>query len=232
MYIFVDSQAAIQRLNQPLNNHITKKARQYAKALAQLGIEVTIQWCPSHASIFGNEQADELAKKGLSATRSPEAYTSISFLKRQLKELDVENWKTNWENSNKGKGQLYSSIALSSMKFSRKPYILEVPRKNQGAYIQLKTGVGYLKPYFFKIGRASDGRCFGNCNSKQDTRHLILECKNYKKERKKVQKRLALPLSLQLLFNTNKGKEALAEYLIETGVATADWYTNAGRIEA
>ena len=41
---------------------------------------------------------------------------------------------------------------------------------------------------------------------------------------------LGQPLMLQLLFNTKKGKEALAEFLMVTRIATADWYQNAGKV--
>src|SRR4051812_46171336 len=117
----------------------------------------------------------------------------------------------------------------NSMKFSRTPSILEVPRKHQGAYIQLKTGIGYFKAYFNKIGKAENSRCFGRCAARQTPKHLLLECKTYKKERKRMEKSIKAPLTLQLLFNTKKGKEALAEYLIGTEIATAAWYLNAGR---
>jgi ribonuclease HI/exonuclease III len=230
VYIFVDSQAAINKLDQPLNTHITKAARLYAKQLSDLGVKLVIQWCPSHTGILGNEGADLLAKKGLKAKKSKEAFTSLSFLKRRMKEIDVDNWKANWEKSSKGKGAIYQAVMKNRMKFSRTPSILEVPRKHQGAYIQLKTGIGYFKAYFNLIGRAENNRCFRRCAAKQTAKHLLLECKNYKKERRKIARKLKAPLSLQQLFNTKKGKEALAEYLMDTEIATAVWYENAGRI--
>jgi ribonuclease HI len=230
VYIFVDSQAAIKKLDQTLNNHITKAARLYAKQLGEMGVRVVVQWCPSHVGIAGNEGADQLAKEGLTAKKSKEAFTSLSFLKRKIKEIDVENWQSNWEKNSKGKGVIYQTVMQSSMKFSRTPCILEVPRKHQGAYIQLKTGIGYFKAYFHTIGRVEDSRCFGRCAARQTAKHLLLECKNHRKEREKMAKQVKAPLSLQLLFNTKKGKDALAEYLMDTEIATAAWYQNAGRL--
>ena len=195
-----------------------------------MGVEVVIQWCPSHTGIYGNECADALAKKSLEAPKSKEAFTSISYIRRCMKELDVKNWQSNWTNSKTGQGLVYQSVVQDSLVFSQKPALLEVPRKHQGAYIQLKTGIGYFKSYLFKIGRAEDNRCFGGCIARQTPRHLLLECKRYKEERQKMIKRLKAPLTLQQLLNTKRGKKALAGYLMETGIATADWYENAGRM--
>ena len=57
LYIFVDSQAAIQRLHNPGNPTI-QKAKGIAETLVRRGIRIHIVWCPSHQGIPGNEIAD------------------------------------------------------------------------------------------------------------------------------------------------------------------------------
>ncbi len=105
-----------------------------------------------------------------------------------------------------------------------------MPKRHQAAYIQLKTGIGYLKPYFRKIGKAEDDKCFGDCNFKQTTKHLLLECPSYSEERKRMRKALGrLPLTLQILLCTREGKNALATFLGETEICTAGWYINGGQ---
>jgi len=198
---------------------------------------------PSHQSILGNELADSFAKKALKKPIDREAFTSISYIRRHFKELDTQNWAQNWdkqlalESMGKkavGLGKAYRKISGNLLRFKRNPEILHVPRKCQSAYIQLKTGIGYLKPYFRLIGRCTDNKCFGTCNYKQTTKHLILDCKNYKTARKTLYKALekaGLPVSLQNIFGTRKGKEALGEFLVTTEICTANWFTNAGQIE-
>ncbi len=44
-------------------------------------------------------------------------------------------------------------------------------------------------------------------------------------------KESGLPFSLQTLFGTKAGKEALAEFLVNSGIYTAKWYTNTGQLE-
>jgi hypothetical protein len=48
----------------------------------------------------------------------------------------------------------------------------------------------------------------------------VLHCKQYRKERKKIEKALGLTLSLSKLFNTRKGKEAILAFLQKTQIAT------------
>jgi ribonuclease HI len=69
VYIYINSQAAIQRLQkiQDLGSGrgIVQKCTILAQSLRDKGVEITIRWIPGHSKILGNEIADELAKKEL-----------------------------------------------------------------------------------------------------------------------------------------------------------------------
>ena len=87
-----------------------------------------------------------------------------------------------------------------------------------------------MKAYSQRIGKSIDNKCFGNCNGKQNTNHLILHCKKYDEERKRMRKRMKenrLPFTLQALFCTDRGKEALTDYLTDTEICTAKWFITA-----
>jgi len=74
-----------------------------------------------------------------------------------------------------------------------------------------------------KIGKADGDRC-RSCNMKENTEHLVLHCTRYNKERREMKRALlGLPLTLQVLFCTIAGKEALASYLQKTKICTAEW---------
>ncbi len=50
-------------------------------------------------NIYGNEKADEKAKVDLKLrTVHDEAITSLSFLKRKVKECCLNNWQKEWQN--------------------------------------------------------------------------------------------------------------------------------------
>ena len=65
VYVFVDSQAAIARLERYRGHEIVQEAWAAAEVLRARGTRVYIQWRPSHTVAFvGNEMADTLARKG------------------------------------------------------------------------------------------------------------------------------------------------------------------------
>ena len=184
--------------------------------------------------IAGNELADQLAKKGLTAKPDRrDVYVSLSHLRRKAKEATIVSWKDDWEREAsvekqglraRGLGKLYRIIAQGNLAFSLKPSIPALPRRNEAAYIQLKTGIGYLKAYQRLIGKREDDRCGKNCRKSQTTKHLVLECERYSEQRKQLREALrGIPLTLQVLFGTKRGKEALAKFLICTEICTAKW---------
>ena len=63
VYIFVDSQAAIQKVSG--FSDTAANIRLQLTKLANKNITITLAWCPSHRGVLGNELADTLAKKDL-----------------------------------------------------------------------------------------------------------------------------------------------------------------------
>src|SRR2546423_12283427 len=93
----------------------------------------------------------------------------------------------------KGLGRQYRYISRETLYYSLKPrpHVLNLPKRTLSAYIQLKTGKGYLRTYQHMIRKAPDNKCY-MCSGrrKQSTKHLILECKVYKEERQQLRKSL------------------------------------------
>ena len=111
--------------------------------------------------------------------------------------------------------------------------LLARSKRTQATYYQLKLGKGFFKQFSKAIGKDDKGECFGNCNSLQTPKHLLLRCKHYKKERKKITEALNTPtptLTLQQLFTTAKGSAALLAFLEKTNIATASWLLAAGAL--
>jgi len=97
IWIFSDSQAALKRLK---NREV--RAGQYYTHQVQIGIErlwqknnhmqINLQGVPGHMNSYGNEKADEKAKLGSKLrTIHHKAITSLSFLKRKVKECCLED---------------------------------------------------------------------------------------------------------------------------------------------
>jgi ribonuclease HI len=229
VYLFVDSQAAIARLEG--FSSFARQAKGLLVALAAKGISTYISWCPSHQGIIGNECADNLAKAGLNAGLVGLLLITFSYLKRKKREAYMASWKANWaaeealRTKGKGLGLLYRRIAQDSLTFALKPTIpVGFPRATQSAYIQLKTGVGYLRTFQVRIGKRLLAEC-PECSVPETTTHLILRCKRYSVERQALARSLLpeAPLTLHFLFSTKVGRQALFQYLKATGICTAKW---------
>ena len=78
IYIFVDSQAAIARLQNRQGAKTVQDATSAAERLQNHGAKVFIQWCPSHMGIPGNELADLLAKQGIENPQ-PKYHANVSL---------------------------------------------------------------------------------------------------------------------------------------------------------
>jgi ribonuclease HI len=240
IHIFVDSQAAILRIRNPKGNRWAQRIQNTARALRRRA-EIRISWCPGHCGIFGNEAVDARAKEALEKPATHEAYTSTSYIKRLVKAKGLQKWRDIWDSEAlkgeraKGLGKLYQEIARDSLRFNFKPQLLNLPRKHQAAFIQLKTGIGYLATHQKRVGNTPNDTCFGRCTARQTTQHLILECKLYRNQRASIARALRkarIPLTLQALFNTTAGRDALQPYLLSTKVCTAHWFYHMGAEEA
>jgi ribonuclease HI len=62
-----------------------------------MDIHTHIHWVPGHVEVEGNEKADQLAKKGTEHKRKErDADTSITYIKRQIREKAMETWRKRW----------------------------------------------------------------------------------------------------------------------------------------
>lgn len=229
VFIFIDSQAAIRRLE-----GYSDLAIRIRGLLERLYLTYTIRldWCPSHVGIFGNEFADRLAKKGLEAPFRGTPTASISYLRRKVRKTCLERWKTLWVEEEtrgpkaQGLGKHYRRVKRDQLRFTYKPDpdLAKAPRPTLSAYYQLLFGIGYLKAYLKQTNRTSFEEC--RCGYyRHSTSHLLLSCSNYTKERQTLRKALrGQPLALPTLFSTKVGRKALLAFIEKTRVCTAAWY--------
>ena len=189
--------------------------------------------------------ANTLARKGLENREEIQRKRTmfLPHLRRVAKMQVLTAWRDQWQalanNEEQGKtatgmGRLYKLISKDLLAFSFHPRksLISLPKTVVSAYIQLKTGKGLLKSFQYTIGKASNDNCFCGTGKSQDTRHLLLECEEYKTARCRLKKRLKnIPLQLNVLFCTSKGQVALAQFLQETRICMKGWQENTGSEE-
>ena len=97
-----------------------------------------------------------------------------------------------------------------------------LPRNITSIIVQLRIGYRYFNSYLVRI--PSSGVLLQRCNcgpTPQTPKHLILECKFYNDQRKKLKESLkGLPLYLSTVLYTSRGIKALAKYISNTRIAT------------
>ena len=231
IYIFVDSQAAIQRL-QSRGSATVQQAKAATQQLIQrYGARIHITWCPGHEGINGNEIADQQAKLGLQKPISPKAQVTVSYLRSLARQNATEQWHQIHQRPGLiGLGKHYGRVIRDSATYASKPHkaFKAFSKHSLSAYIQLKTGIGALKTHLHTIKKADSSRC-NRCNSRknQSPTHLLLYCSAYNAERKDLRKALrGLPPTLHTLFCTGIGRLALATYINSTGICMPRWSQN------
>ncbi|WP_432712296.1 reverse transcriptase domain-containing protein [Pedobacter sp.] len=232
--VFADNQAAIQRIQTPSDNPGQSwqiRCLKAANKAKRKGTTIKLCWVPGHQDILGNEKADSLAKEAAKLPPSTTT-TSLAIASIRTKDLAKDQWNQELQN--------YSAkaIALNSNTYAAKFFLqirnkLRVPqgisREIASAFYQLKTGHGYNKAYLARIGKTTSSNC--RCSSaKQTAEHLLLHCKNYNKDRRKLVKDLGNKQpSLALLLHTTKGITATTNFLETTKIGTRKWHL--GQIE-
>ena len=187
-------------------------------------MDVKLHWCPGHQGIQGNELADNLARKGLDQVAlSRDKFTSHSFLKEQIRKSIIQAWNSDWtkqvlreEEGRKavGLGRFYRISARQSTPTCNLKSIKldKYSRGTQSLYFQARTGIGNTLAYLKLIGKVSSDICNFCYRKKQTMQHLLLHCHQFSADRKMAYEGLE-PLNLQILFNTNVGREKLLRYL-------------------
>ena len=226
--IYSDNQAALLRhssFSDRSGQQWVYRSIQAAKKLEENGVTVSLEWVPGHCDIPGNTEVDGLAKDAALEPPDPYYTTSLAHILEQVSNKRKEEWMDNLTKlKEKYPGNPRSYINLFPWQIRKK---LRTPRGSKkeicSSFFQLKLGHGYFKSYLKRIGKIVDDECV--CGRKQTAEHLLLECRRYRNERRKIEDNLCCTrLTLPLLLHTNKGVDATLEYIKKTKISTRRWY--------
>ena len=106
-------------------------------------------------------------------------------------------------------------------------------RRTVSTLIQMRTGHGYNRAYLSRIPATEINTPRCPCGYRLQTpKHLLLYCKFYKTERKKMRQNIKPhPLTWRIAMFTSKGLKASLTYLEETGIATRSWLRGSKNLE-
>jgi len=205
--IFTDSLSSVRALTstKPRRNHLISNI---LKNLSN-NSEIFIEWIPSHVGIFGNEEADRLAKSCLNAPPSPNALISKEDAYRLIDEFYQKEWIENWNNCRKNyrRDDMEINLCLNSTLTRREEICI--------ARLHLRTCKLTHEHYY---SNKNPPIC-ATCQQRETLQHVLVSCPTLAAARSPLEKHcktLKIPFNLDSLLSTKFPPELLLHFMNTT----------------
>lgn len=146
------------------------------------GFIIRFVWVPSHSHIFGNEQADCLAKLGATRGIIYKRDVAHSEYYTKFKNYALNSWQVDWDSSDKGRW-CHSILPI----VNKKPWFknLSAGRNLICTFSRLISNHYTCNSHLYRINIIDSNLC--DCGETyQDIDHIVFYCKNYILPRKKL----------------------------------------------
>ena len=163
--IFSDALSVLQAIKDPQNKNLNYLSSSLASLAEQ--VKLSIQWIPAHCGIYGNEEADKLAKEGGALDQEN---LDISYDEKKTIVKAVANRKWMQQHPN----------------FNPKDNMKKLNRSDQVMMFRLRTGHNKMNFHLYhklKIGETDSCPCN---TGPMNTEHLLQYCPAHKELRKET----------------------------------------------
>ena len=199
----------------------------YGKTWQQNRCHICIQWVSSRKGIVENEAANQLIK---GATRKRSAIgirkrTIMSFIKKQIDKEAKEQWLIAWNDSIKKGNQYQKHTARVNLSYRSLKKLRKIDRLTFSTFIQLKMKHDYFKSYLHRLSENNSNKCYEICKARQTPKHLLLNCRHYRAEQRKLKEKAQLKNTdiILTLFIIKIERIATLKYLKNTWITTRKW---------
>lgn len=167
-------------------NQTVLQIKDIIRSLTSQGFWIKLLWIPAHSNIYGNEQADNLAKLGALKGRLFDYGTEIREYAKSVRSSMTEDWQLSWDRSDMGRW-CYSIIP----KVSKFPWFhdLDVTRTIIKTFSRLISNHYALKSHLYRINLTDSNMC--ECGvSYEDFDHILWSCNRFNESREQLKKDL------------------------------------------
>uniref|UniRef100_A0A1A8L2C0 Reverse transcriptase domain-containing protein n=1 Tax=Nothobranchius pienaari TaxID=704102 RepID=A0A1A8L2C0_9TELE len=145
-----------------------------------MGLTIRFLWIPAHCGIRGNEEVDTVAKE---ATISTSVQLVIPFCRKEVKSMIrqemMKEWQKQWEKERRGRWLYKIQRRVGDMRNTGRS------RREEVIVSRLRFGHTGLNNTLFIIGKHDTGTCV-YCGEEETVGHVVLHCRKYQAERRKM----------------------------------------------
>lgn len=134
------------------------EVKRLTRRVEETGGTLALTWLSSSSGSHGYKVASVAAQQA--ASRSPKTMRSASL--SYVEQAVEERWKP-------------------TMRLNK--HVKDARKAFAARYLQLKSGHAITAAYLMRIGKAEEARCWWCSNSRQTVKHLLLECRKWRRER-------------------------------------------------
>ena len=188
-HIFMDNQAAIRAIQDPTGKprsgqRLVQESMALLTQIRHHGGKIVLHWVPAHLGIYGNEDADKLAKAGAAISLpswdpNPKGRTATK-VKAAIKKSFRDKWAEDWKVARKGADlrQICSTPTVHTIGRHK-----GLARAQSSILTQLRTGKIALRSFLFATTLADSPVC-NKCNKENQTvEHILFRCPRYRRQR-------------------------------------------------
>lgn len=192
--ILTDSKSSLQHVTRCASGHrgisIAYEVLDQVNNFKINNIALTMQWVPAHIGLYGNEEADHLAKRALVEGFPLNVQPNYSEVLGKYKLKNFVKWREYFDERSTTKGIWYKSIQSEP---PRIPWFLcaRLGRKQIIVAHRMRSGHIPSNKFAFLMRKVNSPNC-EVCGKEEDLYHLLLECVRYAPKRNMIIQTLQL----------------------------------------